>query len=465
MRKKGLLGLAGLLIVILLLLPLLDGIIVKEKLNTMLHTFRQRRMQINLVNYHLGWLHSTAVVSVKIPERRWATRILIDIRQGPLLIDLQHPALTRWAWTLFDTKALPASANVKPMLASQALVKARAYWHFNHRIVGSWQTFSIEQQENTRGIAIHWPGMQGNFQYLLNKQQWIFHGIVGGLSANWANNHVFITPLIFSMEGQTYLHSNWLGDMQLHIPSIIWQQQGEDKLVIQAVNIETQHRAGTVNLRLDERNKIHIQQWSYRDHHYAPSDFSFSGKNLTPTALMLRRYLIAQWGQQILRQHALFKPRAWIDLSQRLVDDYKIILAQGGSINAQAKLETSFGLSQLSFTAKRAIQAKATGALMLQAHLQLPQSLAKLLLYRGYRGLPTRITAANPSLTTEELTDRLLHRYQAMNLIVAQDDNYLSDLYYKNNDLKINGISRGIDILKHLPLEPGPVIFNKPKLK
>ena len=61
------------------------------------------------------------------------------------------------------------------------------------------------------------------------------------------------------MQGKIDVYARWLGELQLHAPTIIWQQNTQDKLVIQNINITLRRHVSNIPGRLNEIAKLDVQ--------------------------------------------------------------------------------------------------------------------------------------------------------------------------------------------------------------
>ena len=114
-------------------------------------------------------------------------------------------------------------------------------------------------------------------------------------------------------------------------------------------------------------------------------------------------------------------------LQQQLIAYYQTILFHAGQVQQHATLNTSLGNVQMYFLAK---YSNLAAKVKLQWRWQIAKPLAKLWLYYAYRNLPFKTTQMNPFLTAEMSTDNLLNRYQALGLLQAQGNNYISTFSY-----------------------------------
>lgn len=427
MRRNVLLSILLTIIILLALLPFFDGILVQKRLKQVLHQLNSQTVNNEIVNYQRGWFSSKVTVLWTLPAKNLSGKWIINIQHGPWFgaNDISTSAI--FGLARFHITILADKMKFAQFLVRHTVGEMNIDWHFNNVLTGIFTGFKLKYRKNQQDIIIHSTATSANFYYILSSKKIILHGIIGGLTAEWEHhNKLRILPSLFSMQGKIDGQMVLLGNLQLHIPLIMWQGIGHENLLLQNFNLTSEHYLNEMH-RIDYLNKATVELLSYQHRRYAPSQWLSTGENLTINALTQQRIWLTQWWRAILTKKALFQPSQWKGLQQQLVAYYQNILAEGGQVQQHATLNTSLGNLQIDFYVNRP---KPTAKMNLQLHWQIAKPLTKLWLYYACRNLSSKTSLTSSVLTTEILTDNLLNHYQALGLLQKRGADYIGHFNY-----------------------------------
>ena len=91
--------------------------------------------------------HSTALLTIMLTAANFSTKVTVNIQQGSFIANFRQFKASTFAWALFKINAQLISPTLRNLLTQHSLIKAVAYWHFSHYLVGHWQTFSLASSQ------------------------------------------------------------------------------------------------------------------------------------------------------------------------------------------------------------------------------------------------------------------------------------------------------------------------------
>ncbi|HVV69898.1 MAG TPA: YdgA family protein [Gammaproteobacteria bacterium] len=459
--KKWLIWIAICLVIIIasltLLLPWGMGFAVQHKYTAILESLSQsEHVKMKLLNYQRGWFHSDAAVEVTLTQpslleiNRWLGNE--KTKGAPIQFTLnqhiQHGPFLR----------IVSETGQKRFLFGRAVVKSNV-----KTALGNMDSITFVELDGSLLSVINAPEL-----HLVNSAQYI-NATVNGLTATlllssdlnqiYANIDVpegTITTTEFlqkinNLSEQFSLRKSpsglYLGWRTTKISDASWETI-DHKSQIQLNGLTMQSQSAENSAKMTYKLNTILNKVVVDNNAYGPQQLKLSLNNLdVPTLLALRKELT-----QINRTEALLPTQLL-----RYNDLFMILLNKGLEVNIE-KLNLVLASGNLIANMQMVIKPQSTTTTNLadflhnldaKAHLKIPDAmLTEFLTSFGNSAMLRAMTtsagvpngSANPNAEPLQQAKQQIDQWILKKWLIPEDNSYILDLFYKNQQLRVNGI-------------------------
>ena len=448
-------GLVIIIASIALLLPLGMGFAVEHKYSQVLESLsRSEHIKMKLVSYQRGWFHSDAVVQVALTQptvleiNKWLGNTTGAPVQFMLNQRIEHGPLLHVSSQTGNRRLLFGRAVVKSSInTALGTIDSLTFAEFDGSLLSVINAPDLHIDNKAKKIRATVTDLTATLLLSADLNQ-----IYASIDAPQAN---ITTPdflqKINNLSEQFSLRKSpsglFLGWRTTKIGDASWETV-DHKSQIQLNGLTMQSQSAEKSAKMTYRLNAILNKAALDNTTYGPQQIKLSINNLdVPTLLALRKELTQITGSEGLSTTQLF----------RYNDLFMILLGKGLELNVD-KLSLVVASGNLTATMQVVLKPQTTTATSLagflryldaKTHLELPDAmLTKILttigsstMAQGMMGSLSYGESANPSAESAQRAKQQIAQWVQKKWLIPEDDRYLLDLSYKNQQLMMNGIT------------------------